>query len=199
MENHTSDPHPEWLRQWRKLTDDWNEAMRGQEEETPESEAIWAERDHIENKLAATPIRTIAGACAVIAWILEESKGAFAYSGHEVALSQSLSALEGMARAQQPSRILELYQEVENLNQAAADHETGLTGDAEDEAMEVLFWAKRDKLVENMMGLPSATPADFAAKAITYTCKGTVFDKWETSCLWKEARELVASSAPPAA
>ncbi|MBY6056354.1 hypothetical protein [Leisingera daeponensis] len=91
------DPHPEWLHQWRKLTEAWNEALRGRAEETPASEAIWAERDRIEDKMAATPVRSIDGACAVLTWVLEESKGAFTYAGHEAALTHALAALEVVA------------------------------------------------------------------------------------------------------
>lgn len=97
MPAHHTDPHPEWLKQWRNMTAAWNDALRGQNEETPQSEAIWVERDQIEDKLAATPVRTIAGACAVLSWVLEESKGAFTYDGHEAALIHTLAALEGMA------------------------------------------------------------------------------------------------------
>ncbi len=187
-----TDPHPEWLQDWHRLTQAWNDALNGQEKETPESLAIWEERDVLEYQLAATPVQTIAGACAVLAWILEESKGAFTYDGHEVALARTLRSLQAMAGGKPASRILELYQEVESLNQAGAAYETGLTGAAEDEAMERLFWIKRDKLVDEMMELPSITAADFAAKAIASTDKGTQLGDWETSHLWQEARGLVA-------
>jgi phytoene dehydrogenase-like protein len=91
------DPHPEWFCQWLKLTAAWNEALRAYDEETLQSESIWAERDQIENHLAMTPVYTIAGACAVLHWVLEESKGAFTYDGHEAALTNTLTALKGMA------------------------------------------------------------------------------------------------------
>lgn len=44
---------------------------------------------------------------------------------------------------------------------------------------------------DQLMAIPAQSAADFAAKVIVDTCRGSTFAEWEDGHLWKEARQLV--------
>ncbi|WP_172298146.1 hypothetical protein [Pseudoruegeria sp. HB172150] len=90
-----SDPHSEWLAEWRDTRMRYNDAIGLTGHPTPESDKIWSRLTFLENELKRTPARTIKGAAAQIGYILEESAGEFTYAGHEEALASALNALGG--------------------------------------------------------------------------------------------------------
>ncbi|MGR1582436.1 hypothetical protein ACSSNL_13340 [Thalassobius sp. S69A] len=104
----------------------------------------------------------------------------------------SLMASGATAADETNSEIMRLYREIKAVEQAAADHQTDLTGDAEDEEQDRLFWEPREVMVDQLMALPAVTAAEFAAKLIVDTLNGQALDDWHTGALWKEARALVA-------
>lgn len=61
-----------------------------------------------------------------------------------------------------------------------------------DEEMNLLFYNERDGIEDEMMTLPCAGVADFAAKMIVATMRGGVSYDWETGDIWAEARALTA-------
>ncbi|MDE4061371.1 hypothetical protein [Phaeobacter gallaeciensis] len=77
MENHTSDPHPEWLRQWRSNMKKWADTEEGSPEETALSE----QRDDIEHCILSTPAATAEGMAAQIEFALEDRLVGEAYNG----------------------------------------------------------------------------------------------------------------------
>ncbi|SFQ66589.1 hypothetical protein SAMN05421853_11773 [Roseivivax halotolerans] len=89
------------------------------------------------------------------------------------------------------TRIVSLYHEIKAIDEEARGYETGLSGQADDDMIDYLFYNRRDALADEMMALPCTCAADFAAKAIIDTVDGAVFSDWESGGLWVEARELV--------
>lgn len=87
------DPHTRWLSQWRALHDAWIVEFNKSDEDTEESEAIWAKRERIEVLLYTTPAKTSAGIKAQITWVIEDSGGASVCKGHLEALSLSVGSL----------------------------------------------------------------------------------------------------------
>ena len=49
---------------------------------------------------------------------------------------------------------------------------------------------RMERLENQIMRLPSTCAADFAAKAIVDTGRGSVLSDWHTGALWAEARSL---------
>lgn len=87
------DPHPQWLRDWRKACKDWGRALSPTGDDTPESERIWDRRDRLEDLISQTEAMTAEGAAAQIAWVIENSDGDFAWRGVEEALRSALRTL----------------------------------------------------------------------------------------------------------
>lgn len=86
------------------------------------------------------------------------------------------------------SPIMTLMRRYMELTQAADVHPS-----MDDDEMELLFYQERDRIEDEMMALPSATAADFAAKAIVATCRGGLCLDWNTDPLWREARALIGA------
>ena len=90
-----------------------------------------------------------------------------------------------------PSRILDLFAEHCRIQDAAAKHVSPLEGPAEDAELEAMFWARADLIAAEMCSLPCTSAADFAAKVIVETVRGSVSLDWQSDPLWAEARALV--------
>jgi len=65
------DPHPEWLRQWRRLRDVFN----GIDNEGPEYTAVWEQMGNLEEMICVTPATTAAGILAQLQFAMPEHGG----------------------------------------------------------------------------------------------------------------------------
>lgn len=96
---------------------------------------------------------------------------------------------ENLATTETP--ILRLYRQHREINEAAKRHVPVSTGKAVDDELDRLFYRRADQIEGEMMALPCTCAADFAAKVIVGTVRGSFFPCWETDTLWAEARALV--------
>jgi len=88
------------------------------------------------------------------------------------------------------SRILRLFHQYWAILDAACEHVCTTPGKDEDAELERLFYQHSDKIEAEMMALPCTSAADFAAKVIVYTVRGSVYSDWGTGAIWREARAL---------
>ena len=89
--------------------------------------------------------------------------------------------------------ILRMFREHQAILDAAYKHTPAAPMEGEDEEMERLYYKRMEELEAEMMALPSTCAADFAAKLIAETNRGSVFTDWVTGALWIEARQLTGS------
>ena len=92
------------------------------------------------------------------------------------------------------TEIMRLFRRMQIVEAAAEAHKNALTGDADDEERNALFWWQHEQLERQIMELPSTCAADFAAKAIVATCDGVLSPDWQMSPMWREARALVGDT-----
>lgn len=93
-------------------------------------------------------------------------------------------------QAHQPeSPIMQLFHEWRDLSRAARAHIC--TEEDEEAELDRLFYDQRDRIEDEIMGLPCMSAADFACKAIVDTNEGEIFSDWREGRLWREARALV--------
>lgn len=82
--------------------------------------------------------------------------------------------------------IFALYRRYQEITDTAEAHPS--TDDAE---LERLFYKERDAIEDAINALPCTGPADFAAKAVVATARGSLCLEWTKDPLWKEARNLI--------
>ena len=102
-------------------------------------------------------------------------------------LAAPLALLPSNTSARTESEILRLFYQHERLReQLNAENE---------EAAEDRIIKEMQAVGRRMMALPSTTAADFAAKAIVNSARGSLFPDWESGKLWIEARNLTGCGA----
>ncbi len=100
-------------------------------------------------------------------------------------------AAPGIANAEAgDTPILRLFQKHQAIMEAAQKHVYSGGGKDEDREREQLYCQYSDKIEAEIMDLPCTCAADFAAKTIVDTCRGSIFPDWETGAIWQEARAL---------
>ncbi len=83
------DPHPEWLKQWRLLRDEWRSSEEGGQEEAN----LWERTKSIEDSLSSRAAQTASGALAQIEWMLADSLDMDFQVGHREALELAVQTL----------------------------------------------------------------------------------------------------------
>lgn len=66
--------------------------------------------------------------------------------------------------------------------------------DEKDALLDSLFFDRADEIAKELMMLPCICAADFAAKLIVDTIKGSCVQEWKTGDIWAEARRLTGAS-----
>jgi len=91
--------------------------------------------------------------------------------------------------------ILRLLRAWEALNAEADAYvvDDGLDIDEKDALLDRLFFDPADQLAKELMTLPCTCAADFAAKLIVDTIKGSCVQEWKTGDIWAEARRLTGA------
>lgn len=92
--------------------------------------------------------------------------------------------------------ILSLFRAWEAINAEAdayvVDDSLGI--DEKDALLDRLFFDRADEIAKELMILPCTCAADFAAKLIVDTIKGSCVQEWKTGDIWAEARRLTGAS-----
>jgi len=92
------------------------------------------------------------------------------------------------------TEILRLFHRYRAIREAAKTHVCTAIGKGQDDEMESLFWRRTDRLVAEMMALPSTCAADMAAKMIVAHCDGDFTCLSYDDPAWLEARQLTGSA-----
>jgi len=100
-------------------------------------------------------------------------------------LAAPMVLLPSNTLARPESQIMRLFRQHERLRGL---HE--IAWKAGDEAAEDRLYDRMEIIEEKIMAIPSAGAADFAAKVILDTARGSLFSDWETGEVWIEARKL---------
>ncbi|MBY0559315.1 hypothetical protein [Hyphomicrobium sp.] len=92
--------------------------------------------------------------------------------------------------------ILRLLRAWEAINAEAHEYavDDSLDIDAADKLLDRLFYGRAEAIKNELMTLPCTCAADFAAKLIVDTIKGSSIQEWETGEIWTEARRLTGIS-----
>lgn len=104
------------------------------------------------------------------------------------AVGLAITAVPANAQETPIMALFRRYQELTDLADAYKPNDMSVTG----EEMDRLFYDERNQVASSLMALPCKCVADFAAKLIVDTCRGSMFSAWETGQIWIEARALVA-------
>lgn len=90
-----TDPHRQWLAEFRRIRILWEDA----EEDTDDSEALWARFEDLEDLICQTPATTSDGLRAQIEWLLEDGADYWAKGNHGTVARSVLETLSSGALA----------------------------------------------------------------------------------------------------
>lgn len=83
---------------WRTLHDQATTAWLATEEDTPEHEALWDQREKYQDLICQTTARTFEGAALQMEWLIEDAEPYWGCDNHREVAQRILTALrEGLA------------------------------------------------------------------------------------------------------
>lgn len=171
-----TDPHPDWLRQWRDAKSLWSSITNTILDENPESEAAWDRAMELEELIYSTPATTIEGVATQLTYVMEDAKGpeGFIDIGHGEAVQTALQALTAgavtlaaplapmAAQAAAETPVMALFREWQEIDRESRAFFAAKPVLADDDPRTMVFVQRKEAVERKMFEAPKHDMIDLA-------------------------------------